>query len=93
MHYVYVLKSQKDKKYYIGATNDIQRRLAEHNSRCTKSTKSRGPFELIYCEKFDKKEIAIKREKFFKTGDGRKVLKSLILPATKSPAGSPARNG
>jgi putative endonuclease len=47
MYYVYLLKSKKDNNYYTGQTNDIQKRLKEHNNGRSKSTKARRPFELI----------------------------------------------
>ncbi|MFZ2521883.1 MAG: GIY-YIG nuclease family protein [Minisyncoccia bacterium] len=50
MFYVYILKSEKDNNLYTGYTNDLKRRLIEHNSGKSKSTKSRKPFELIYYE-------------------------------------------
>jgi putative endonuclease len=74
MYFVYVLKSQKDSKRYIGFTDNLERRLYEHNSGLVKSTKNRRPLELIYYEKFDSKTEAMKREKFFKTGYGRTFL-------------------
>ena len=50
MFYTYVLKSKKDGKLYIGSTNDLKRRLTQHNSGEVKSTKPRIPFILIYYE-------------------------------------------
>ena len=47
MYFVYVLQSLKDKKFYIGQTNDISKRVSIHNSGGVKSTKSRMPFKLI----------------------------------------------
>ncbi|KAB2842245.1 MAG: GIY-YIG nuclease family protein [Melioribacteraceae bacterium] len=66
MFTVYVLKSLKDAKRYIGFTSDMGRRLAEHNLGKVKSTKSRKLFELIYAENFDTKPEAAEREKFSK---------------------------
>ena len=48
MYFVYVLKSLKDGKHYIGFSNDLKRRLEEHNSGLVKSTINRKPMELIY---------------------------------------------
>ena len=62
MYYVYVLKSKKDNKHYIGYTNDLRRRFKEHNSGKNKSTKDRMPFELIYYEAYTIKSSAIERE-------------------------------
>ncbi|MGK9478026.1 GIY-YIG nuclease family protein, partial [Melioribacter sp. OK-6-Me] len=71
MFYVYVLRSLKDNKRYIGLTNDIARRFSEHQRGLVKSTRNRRPFELTYYESFSQKSDAMKREKFFKTGKGR----------------------
>jgi len=66
MFYVYVLKSLKDNKRYIGFTENLQRRLFEHNNGLVKSTKNRRPLELIYHEEFVSKKDALLREKFLK---------------------------
>ena len=52
MYYVYLLQSQRDKKYYIGQTDNIQKRLKEHNKGIVRSTKNRTPFKLIGYEKY-----------------------------------------
>jgi putative endonuclease len=75
MFYVYVLKSNKG-KLYIGHTNNIERRLIEHNSGLSPYTKGRGPWELVYKETFNSRGEAMKREKFLKSGKGRGFLKS-----------------
>lgn len=63
MFYVYMIKSKKDGKLYTGSTNDLRKRLKEHNSGTVFSTKSRVPFELIYYYKAYKSEKdARKRE-------------------------------
>ncbi len=62
MYYMYILKSIKDDKLYIGSTNDLRRRLSEHNNQEVKSTKSRVPFELRYYEAFYTEINARKRE-------------------------------
>jgi putative endonuclease len=71
---VYILKSYKDNKRYIGCTQNILRRLDEHKSGLVKSTKNRRPFELIYSEEFQNKSDAFTRERFFKSGKGREYL-------------------
>ncbi|MBZ0199415.1 MAG: GIY-YIG nuclease family protein, partial [Ignavibacteriaceae bacterium] len=75
MYYVYILRSEKDKKRYIGMTSDIERRLLEQHSGSVISTKHRRPLALIYHEKFDTKTEAMRREEYFKTGSGRKWLR------------------
>ena len=76
MYTVYVLKSQKDNKLYIGQTSNLGKRLNEHNSGMCKSTKSRLPFELLYTENYKTRSEAMKREKYFKTGVGREFLRN-----------------
>ncbi len=78
MCFVYVLRSKKNNKRYIGYTaKDVQERLSEHNSGCIQWTKHNGPFELIYADKcLDVKE-AKEIEKFLKSGQGRQYLNEL----------------
>lgn len=76
--FVYVLKSKKDKFLYIGISSDPERRLKEHNSGHTKSTKGRIPFELVYSEVYNARIKAREREKYFKSGSGREHLKTII---------------
>ena len=74
-YYNYVLKSKKDSNLYVGFCNDLQHRFEEHQRGLVQSTKSRGPWELIYYEACLNKADAIKREKQLKTGFGRAYLK------------------
>ncbi|MEK9183859.1 MAG: GIY-YIG nuclease family protein [Patescibacteria group bacterium] len=78
MFYTYVLKSSKDEKLYIGWTNDLTERIKTHNSGKVESTKWRCPLELVYYEACFSKEKAIYREKYFKTGFGRRFLKERL---------------
>ena len=78
MYYVYILRSGKDSKHYIGSTADLNRRVEDHNAGKVSSTRDRKPFELIHFEKFETKGIAEKREKFFKSGKGYDALKNLL---------------
>jgi len=66
MFYVYVIKSNKDNKLYIGYTNDLKRRIEEHRKGRSFSTKHRGPFSLIYYEAFKSQKDATAREKQLK---------------------------
>lgn len=83
MYYVYILQSLIDKKLYVGYTNNIERRFAEHNKGLVSVTKHRRPFKIIYLEGYLNQQDATLREKFFKTGWGRthlkKVLKNYLL--------------
>jgi putative endonuclease len=80
MFYVYVLKSQIDGNLYYGSTNDLRRRLSEHNSGQSKSTKMRKPFELRYYEAYFNEKDAKNREWSLKK-DGRALaqLKKRLL--------------
>ena len=79
MFYAYVLKSDKNGRYYYGSTNDLDRRLYEHNLGRTKSLKYIRPLKLIYSEEFSTFIEARRREKFFKSGKGREFLKGLNI--------------
>jgi putative endonuclease len=70
MFYLYIIKSKIDGKLYIGSTNNLRRRLSEHNSGKVTSTKPRRPFELRYYEAFYKEVDARKREDSMKK-DGK----------------------
>ena len=76
MFYIYILKSLKDNRTYTGYTDNIERRLFEHNSGQTNATKNRRPFELIFSEKFKTLKEAKKRELYWKSGAGRRQLKN-----------------
>jgi len=78
MYYVYVLFSLKDKKFYIGFSADVQRRLEEHNQGKNISTKPRRPFVLIYYEGHYSKADAQRRERYFKTTKGKATLKQML---------------
>ena len=78
MYIVYVLKSGLDSKCYYGLTRDLAKRLIDHNSGKVRSTKARRPFSVVYSEEVSTREIARKREKYFKSGFGRKFLKNKL---------------
>lgn len=78
MYFVYVLKSLRDNKTYVGCTKDLDKRLKEHNAGEVFSTKSRKPFVVWYKEEFQNKYEAFKREKHFKTAWGRRKLRKIL---------------
>jgi putative endonuclease len=78
MYYVYVIQSNKDKQFYTGFTGDLQNRLQEHNTGRVPSTKGRGPFELIYYEVCVNEQDALAREKYLKSGMGKRYLKNRL---------------
>ena len=77
-HYVYILKSLKDSRYYIGETHNPESRLIFHNSGRQRSTKNRIPFILILVEEYNDRSEALKREKQIKSWKGGLAFKKLI---------------
>ncbi len=78
MYSVYVIKSEKNGKNYIGYTEDLEARLLLHNSGKVRSTKAYKPYKVIYKEEYINKTEARKREIFLKSGIGREHLKSKL---------------
>ena len=72
--FVYVLYSHRTEKMYTGHTNNLERRLIQHNSGFEKSTKNGAPWELIHFESFRSRSEAMLREKILKTGKGRDFI-------------------
>jgi len=77
-HWLYILRSVKDGKLYVGVTKNVENRLRQHNEGITPSTRYRKPFELIYKECYNSKREALKRERYLKSLEGSKE-KKLIL--------------
>ncbi|MBL7723535.1 MAG: GIY-YIG nuclease family protein [Chitinophagaceae bacterium] len=75
---VYAISSVERNYIYVGMTDNLERRLAEHNTGENRSTKAYRPFMLIYQEASIDRTTARKREKYLKSGDGKEILKSLI---------------
>jgi putative endonuclease len=77
--YIYALRSKKNGKRYVGCTaKEPEERLHEHNTGSNAWTRQSGSFELIYTELFSDKRSALKREKYLKTGTGRRFLDRII---------------
>ena len=77
-YYVYVIKSLIRKILYIGQTQNLERRLKEHNSGKVFFTKPWVPYELVYKEEFDSRLEAVAREKELKKGYNREQLKRYV---------------
>ncbi|MCH8476222.1 MAG: GIY-YIG nuclease family protein [Opitutales bacterium] len=75
-HYVYVLRSLKDMRFYVGLANNLSGRLEQHNKGKVPSTRSRTPLELIYWEGCLNRHDAARREKYLKTAWGKRYLKT-----------------
>lgn len=78
MYYVYILLSLKDDNHYIGYSSDLRNRIKKHNLGKVNSTKNRRPLKLIYYEAYSIKELALKQEILYKTGQGRRILKKRL---------------
>ena len=80
--YVYVLKNTIANRKYIGQTNDLDRRISEHNGTNTNprryTSKFSGKWELVYFEEYQTRSEAMKREKWLKSGTGRNWLSEKI---------------
>lgn len=89
VYYAYILQSLKDRKLYIGYSSDLRRRLKEHKTGGSKSTKCRLPFKLIYYEAHTSEKDARRREKYFKTDKGKSSLKQMLRSALNQDAARP----
>ena len=77
-HFVFIIKSLKDGRYYKGMTTNLTNRIKEHNAGRTFSTKVFVPWELVYYEEYSTRSEARAREKFLKSGQGRNFIKRMI---------------
>jgi len=75
---VYVLRSRTTGKLYVGQTQDLEKRLAEHHAGIARYSRNRGPWELVYTEPATSRSDAMLREKALKSGQGRAWLKARI---------------
>lgn len=78
MFIVYILKNSVSRRHYIGSTNDLHRRLSEHNRGHTRSTRQDGIWEVIYTEEYSIALEARRREKQIKSYKGGNAFKKLI---------------
>jgi putative endonuclease len=82
-YFVFAIRSLKDIRIYIGMSEDVQKRLQEHNSGSTKSTKGYLPLELVYVEECQDRILARSREKFYKSGSGKAALRRVVAAIPK----------
>jgi len=83
--FVYILESSKDKKLYIGQTNNLENRMNRHNAGQVSSTKNRRPLKIIYSEKFSTRKESMNREKYLKSlKNSQYIFDKIINPATRS---------
>jgi putative endonuclease len=76
MHYVYVLRSLRDDGFYIGYSSNLRRRMRQHSEGSSFVTSYRGPLKLIYYEAYLEQADALGRERYLKSGAGRRFLQS-----------------
>ncbi|MBN1521747.1 MAG: GIY-YIG nuclease family protein [Candidatus Aureabacteria bacterium] len=77
-YYTYILQSKKNGQFYIGATSNLKKRLEEHTKGLVASTKYKRPLQLIYFEACLSKNDAFRRERYLKTGMGKRYLKNRL---------------
>lgn len=78
MWYTYLLQSKKDKRLYTGISNNLRKRLWQHNNGMSTYTKGKGPFALIYYEACSVEDDARAREKYLKSGMGKRYIKNRL---------------
>ena len=78
MHYVYVLQSLKDTRFYTGYTEDLRQRLQQHTSGKVGITRNRRPLELLYYEACLSQADALHRERYLKTTWGKRFLRNRL---------------
>lgn len=76
--FVYALVSDNNQRIYVGFSSNLEKRLIEHNSGKTKSTKGFRPWKLLYFEEVPNRALARQKEKYYKSGVGKEFLKSLL---------------
>jgi len=77
-YFVYIIKSLKDDTYYIGSTQDLSERMERHNQGRSTYTKSKRPWELVFCEEHLDRSRAIIREKEIKSRKSKSYIEALI---------------
>jgi len=78
MHTAYILQSSRDGSYYIGSTDNLDKRIIKHNKGYSRYTKSKRPFNLIYKEDYATRSEAKKREYYLKSLKSRIAIENLI---------------
>ncbi len=81
MFTMYIIQSLTKGMYYIGSTDNLEKRLVKHNKGYSRYTKGKGSFKLVYKEEFARRSEAKKREYYLKSLKSRKALEKLIKAA------------
>jgi putative endonuclease len=77
-YYVYILKSKKNNRFYVGQSANLTLRIKMHNRGGIKSTKGYRPWQLVHCESFASRKKAVKREHEIKSYKSRSYIESLL---------------
>lgn len=75
MYFVYVIRSEKDGRFYVGPSENVEKRVEQHNKGMTFSTKGFRPWKLFFVESYNTKIEAREREKYLKSGIGKEMIK------------------
>jgi putative endonuclease len=78
MAFVYILRSQSSSRFYVGSTNDLERRLSEHDRSHSPATRGRGPWILVYREEWPTLLAARRREREIKKWKSSKEIRRLV---------------
>ena len=78
MFYVNVIHSLEDHGFYIGFSTNLRKRIAGHGHGASFATKYRGPWKLIYYEAYIDRQDAEGRERYLKSGSGRRFLRQQL---------------
>ena len=78
MYFVYVLRNEKNSRFYIGYSGDLEARLRQHNSGKVKTTRHLRPTSIAYTEAFETSTDARKRERYLKSLKSHKAIEDLI---------------
>ena len=81
MYYVYILLNEAKTRTYTGVTDDVNKRLAEHNAGKVKSSLPYRPYKVIHIESFETLSEARRKEKYYKSATGRRKLKEILFEA------------
>lgn len=79
MLYVYILQSRKDGSFYTGSSENILKRLQQHNGGSVQSTKSKRPYKILWYCGFMHKNTALRFEQYLKTGSGTAFFKKRLV--------------
>ncbi|MBZ0326719.1 MAG: GIY-YIG nuclease family protein [Altibacter sp.] len=78
MYFVYIIESERDGTYYIGQSDNLEKRLELHNNGFSKYTSRKLPWKLVYYESYPSRKESIVRERFLKQQRNREFYKRLI---------------